>query len=1128
MGVMAIRLIIVAGCLMLTEQAAASDTDPASRTRMDLSGAGWHLWLDRDAEWRNDALHLPGVSLDQLPVHAPSCGWAALYKNGRDVRIPGTVEEYLWDELGGDYMGVSWWVRDFDVADAVLKRRLTLEFASVRQRSEVFVNDVLVGYDAVGNTPFECDLTGRVRAGRNRIAVRVTDPGGNFDWRDYHVMLWGAQPLPMSHGFGGITGPVHLNASDAVRISDVFVRNTPAITDIDLETTVSNPTGTSIACNMRISVRDVDGNVVFDQTWVGERFESGDTRLVKHVTAPDANPWSPESPNLYWATIELIGFDRYEKRFGFRWFDVDGVGTNAMFRLNGKRIVLRSAISWGFWPVTGIFPSAELAKKNIESAKAMGLNMLNLHRCIGDPATFDAADELGLLLFEEPGGYTSRNGDEQCFAFAREKLLRMVKRDRSRPSLVIYNMINEETSPPEERHRRDMADAHQLDPTRPIVYTSGWAGDGEDPIKLNMMPLDATQRTIGWYDYHHAPGPGVYRDAFYNGPADYRWHRSERGEIVFWGEEGAIATPPRLEKIHEALKNSPNGWDGADYRNWFAAYERFLDEKNLRAYFPTVDALTEALGDVAFYYQGRIIENIRAGDTTDGYVINGWESEKLENHSGVVDCFRNPKGNPELLAYYNRPLLLAIKLRGKVGASPLITTCDVFIVNETNLSGTFELALRIVDPDGTEIWRNRFDVTLTGGDVYGELLLRDLGIAVDGNPGRYVLKGELRPVEGAVVGTDVVVAGHDEIYLVDRPGAPTAATGAVLDRSGAIRQYAGDQLNTDLPVFDASLPVLDYIVLGDGGDLIPSEPVPADVIWLPDGSGHGMIGDYYKGWYFEKHVFTRVDQGVQQDFSGRSPDPRIGNRDYSIRWHGKLRPSVPGPYILHLDHDDGARVLIDGREVIGNMDPFAAPRNDSGHAMMLEAGRDYDLTIEYFQSGGGSHMRLNWTTPAQLHLHDATIDELVRRVREDGTTLVIASNADAWAELFAQRGAIEYEGRMNHGRFWLGGNYFVRAHPLFDGLPVNCGMNWEYQGIVNYDRRRFGLRLKNEEVVVGCVTGNEHEVTTAVGLVTLGKGRVLFSTLDLIPLLDEPDGPADVARAILGNYLRYAAGNKGS
>ena len=62
--------------------------------------------------------------------------------------------------------------------------------------------------------------------------------------------------------------------------------------------------------------------------------------------------------------------------FGFRWFAPHGLGTDAVFRLNGDRIRLTSAISWGYWGLNGLWPSPDLAEKEVNQAKALGLNVL--------------------------------------------------------------------------------------------------------------------------------------------------------------------------------------------------------------------------------------------------------------------------------------------------------------------------------------------------------------------------------------------------------------------------------------------------------------------------------------------------------------------------------------------------------------------------------------------------------------------------------------------------------------------------------------------------------------------------------------------------------------------------------
>ena len=105
--------------------------------------------------------------------------------------------------------------------------------------------------------------------------------------------------------------------------------------------------------------------------------------------------------------------------------------------------MLRSAISWGYWPVTGLIATPEMAEKQITTAKQLGLNMLNFHRNIGTPVVLDKADEMGLLYYEEPGSFHSGTHDPFIRTILREKVFRMIKRDRSHPSLIIYNMINE-------------------------------------------------------------------------------------------------------------------------------------------------------------------------------------------------------------------------------------------------------------------------------------------------------------------------------------------------------------------------------------------------------------------------------------------------------------------------------------------------------------------------------------------------------------------------------------------------------------------------------------------------------------------------------------------------------------
>lgn len=1100
----------------------------SSRRTIDLSGDGWRLRRDPEAAWEEDQLFLPPVDLSALPTHPPTDGWEVLSRDGLDVRVPGTVEEYWWDEVG-DYRGVSWWSRVLTVPPEADQRRLVLQFEAVRVRAEVYVDGALVGYDVVGNTPFEVDLTGKVAPGTHQLAVRITDPSGNFSWEDYVADRWGEYTLPPSHGFGGITGPVALEVTDPVYVADAFIRNKPNPTEIDIVVGVRNTTRDTSTQDIHLEITNYrdPAEKLLDDTFAGVAIGPGEHKVTMGISCGGAKLWTPETPHLYVCRVTLSNGDVYETRFGFRWFSVETTKGRTSFRLNGKRIVLRTAISWGFWPGNGIFPSPELAQKQIKVAKALGLNMLSFHRAIGQPLVLDEADEYGLLFYEEPGGYTAKGGDDFCRRWAREKLLRMVKRDRNHPSLVIYNMINEETSDPTEQHKEDMRAAHMLDPTRAITFTSSWNTAEDDPKKLHMLPNSERQYISGWTDYHHATGPGVYRDEFYQHPGEYRLRTDNVAEIVFFGEEGAIAAPPRLQLINQALELHPDGWDGADYRAWHQAYVDYLDRKRLREFFPTVDSVTLTLGDIAYYYHGRMIENARMSNNVDAYAINGWECEKWENHSGVVDCSRNPKGNPRILAYYNQPLYVAVKLRTKVTHKPVRVVADFFIINEQNLRGQHTLTMWLEDAQGTQSWLADLPVTITGGTTYGELLVERIEITADVEEGIHFLRAQLRDDHGTVK-----AVGSDELMVVDWRSMRLPTGGAVLDTRSVVATFLEREKSVSLSKYSPTMPPLKYVVVGDT-DALPRDPIPS-TLFSVDGK-RGLRADYFETTDFQKVASSQIEaNALVRPAAGQAgefvPGTDTRSQAFSVRWTGKLKAPESGIFRLHADADDGIRIWLGDELVLDEWSDCAwwhgkRPMLVHGRDIELSAGREYDIRIEYYRGDAHGQLALYWTTPSARAGGRKTAESLLERVERDGTTLLILAHTYNWAEVLADLGALTYHGWMHGKSHWLGSNYFVRQHPLFAGLPVNQGMNWPFQEFAEYGAKRYGLLLDDEEAVVGFVSDHQHRVGTAVGVVRHGKGRIVLSTLELVPRLVEERPACEMVRKVLCNFVAYAGAN---
>jgi beta-galactosidase len=682
-------------------------------------------------------------------------------------------------------------------------------------------------------------------------------------------------------------------------------------------------------------------------------------------------------------------------------------------------------------------------------------------------------------------------------------------------------MINEMGQAPEtvvRRHEQDMRDAHALDPSRAITRTSAWATgkDVEDPFKMHMRPFDERVYLSGWYDYHHAGGPAVWSQNLYRGPREYYNLTDNAREIVFWGEEGAISTPPRLEKIKEALAAAPNkGWDGQMYLDWHKAFDDFLTRKKLRPVFPTVDALTASMGAVSLYHQGRKIENIRISNTSDGYAINGWEAQIIENHSGVVDVFRNPKADPALVAHYNQPLYVAVKVRTQVVQAPARVAVDFYAVNEKNLKGPHTLKVAARDTAGKVVFDKEAPVTLAGGDTYGQLLAEGVEVPLAaGAAGMFRVEAQLVNSAGRVE-----ARGHDEVFVVDWKGAELRGKGAVWEVGSHVSGFLKNLKGLDAPAYRDDLGRLDWVLVsqppsGAGFRSIPTEQ-------LSDSSGKpGLLTTFFLGQDFTRRVHQRLDKTVNFSVSeGETPDPSVPTTEnYGVRWEGQLTPSASGKHVFSIQTSGNVRLTVNGRVLVDAMTTRGGP--DKRGEIDLEAGRPVPILVEYRQQRGAGRIKLLWSYP----ISDAPDPQrLLERARRDGTTVMIVDYAEDWMGLVGKNAPVTYGGAFKVGVTWLGGVHFVRPHALFKGLPAGGAMNWPYQAVVRNGNERAGLLLEGEELVVGAWHSYPMQLGTAVGVIAAGEGRIVVSTLDLVENISSEEGPAQVARKLLCNFIEFAA-----
>ncbi len=175
---------------------------------------------------------------------------------------------------------------------------------------------------------------------------------------------------------------------------------------------------------------------------------------------------------------------------------------NALFRLNGRRIRIYTAISWGFWGLNGLFPVPELAEKEVVAAKTLGLNCLNFHRNLAKEDVLRKHDELGLLRYMEPGagklaigklpagaqtnaaGTVMEKPTSEADKFAQRymfaKCVEMVKAYRSHPSVIEYCLQNEIGADLNNPDTLAILKAmHDEDPSRCVVLNDGFVARGK-------------------------------------------------------------------------------------------------------------------------------------------------------------------------------------------------------------------------------------------------------------------------------------------------------------------------------------------------------------------------------------------------------------------------------------------------------------------------------------------------------------------------------------------------------------------------------------------------------------------------------------------------------------------------
>ena len=329
------------------------------------------------------------------------------------------------------FYGNCFYRRTFEVPSAWAGKRIWLRIGGVGNQGWFWVNDMPVAhvFDYCATRKYE--ITDLVKPGETaKIVAEVTNAGASKRGTAESCDCW-----------GGLLRSVELEATPQTFVDDAWARG-----DFDLR---------------RAQVKVVIGGEVEKRGGGGQRNDTfslratvdGETAQIPlsistsslHLEVPLRNfrPWSPERPNLYTATVELVSNGRVvqtrKERFGVRKFEVRGKD----FFLNGKPFFFRGCGFHEIEPVKGYFqPDRTYCREKIGMARKAGFNVARLHTRCEWPEFFEAADELGLMLQPELpyyGDFVERENPFEPLEDAKE----LWENYRRHPSFAIYCGGNE-------------------------------------------------------------------------------------------------------------------------------------------------------------------------------------------------------------------------------------------------------------------------------------------------------------------------------------------------------------------------------------------------------------------------------------------------------------------------------------------------------------------------------------------------------------------------------------------------------------------------------------------------------------------------------------------------------------
>jgi beta-galactosidase len=558
------------------------------------------------------AVAASAATLGQLPVawstpHAGrrvsrlDAGWKFLREDPQDAPAPG-FDDVRWADVtlphtariealvtgqpgSSDYQwqGVCWYRRRLRLEPDLAGRDILLRFEGAMNVAEVWLDGERVGGHLGGYLPFVLDLGGRLRPGAAHVlAVRL-------DNRDNPIT--GPKPLAQLdfNTYHGLYRPVYLVAKDRLGISDPLLADRPASggvmvtypgvsresATVRVQTHLRNGHGERRDARVRVTLGGPGGGAVASGLSEPVALEPGaDAEVVLELEVPSPSLWSPATPHLHRLECEVVTggrvVDAEVHRVGIRRLALAEGGV----RINDELLFLRGTNRHQEYPYVGYALSDEAQYRDARRIKDAGFDYVRLSHYPQSPAFMDACDEIGLVVMNCIPGWQFFNPAPEFVALQYRNCRDLVRRDRNRPCVILWEVSLNESPMPPEFVARTHAIAHEEYPGDQC-FTAGWMA-GYD-VRLDARQHGGCRRETGpclvseYGDWeYYAMNAGLAQDDFGNlSPAE-----SNSRQLRWQGERALLQQAANFQEAHNDNQATAAIGDGLwvmfDYNRGYA------------------------------------------------------------------------------------------------------------------------------------------------------------------------------------------------------------------------------------------------------------------------------------------------------------------------------------------------------------------------------------------------------------------------------------------------------------------------------------------------------------------------------------------------------------------------------